>query len=186
MYFRWLNIIVAVAVPATNMFLTGQLNASARDKVYWHKTVNYNLSRPQQKLRTTIGKKVIARPAVGVNTQSDKSKAPQSVKILATFDYGENALGVSRVTWAVPLKPAPARCEWARSIVQGYVFENVEAKRCEGSIYDFEAIREGKKFSIKVNAINGELIKVEKIELMSDAGTQAENGEELVARPLGQ
>jgi hypothetical protein len=186
MYSWWLNIITAVAVLAPNMIPTGQVNASARDRVYWHKTVNYNLSRPQQKLRTTIGKKVTSRQAVIPNSQSGKNRVSQPVKILATFDYGESALGVSKVTWAAPLKPAPARCEWARSIVQGYVFDNVEAKRCEGSVYDFEAIRGGKRFSIKVNAINGELIKVEKFEVTSDARAQAENGEELLAQPLAQ
>jgi hypothetical protein len=70
--------------------------------------------------------------------------------------------------------------------VRGYVFESVEAKSCEGSVYDFEAMRGAKKFSIRVNAINGELIKVEKIESASNERSQAENDETLVAEPLGQ
>jgi hypothetical protein len=60
-------------------------------------------------------------------------------------------------------KPQPTRCEWARSIVKGYAFDNVEPKKCEGSILSFEAIRSGQKFQIEVSALNGDLISVEKI-----------------------
>ena len=186
MHFRWWSVITAVAVVAISAFLTEQSKASARDKVYWHKTVNYNLSRPEQKRPSTTVKKLTIRHGVSGNAQSDESRSLQPAKILATFDYGESALGVSPVNQPAPLIPTPVRCEWARSIVQGYLFENVEVKRCKGSIYDFEAMRGAKRFSIRVNAINGELIKVEKIDSASDQRAQAGNNEALVAEPLGQ
>jgi hypothetical protein len=186
MHFRWWNVITAVAVLAISAFLTEQSKASAGDKVYWHKTVNYNLSRFEQKLRSPTVRKLTIKHGVSSNAQSDKSRSLQPVKILATFDYGESALGVSPATQPAPLKPTPVRCEWARSIVQGYLFEDIEAKTCKGSIYDFEAMRGAKKFSIRVNAINGELIKVEKIESASDQRAHAGTDEVLVAEPPEQ
>lgn len=70
------------------------------------------------------------------------------------------------------------KCEKAKATVRKYAFVNVEAKSCEGEIFRFSASRDGKLFAIKVSALSGDLLEVEKLSAGSkDAG---------VSRPLEQ
>lgn len=55
-------------------------------------------------------------------------------------------------------------CERARSIIAGYAFENVLAKTCEGTTYNFEATRGGDTFLIEISPLNGDLTRVEKLD----------------------
>lgn len=55
-------------------------------------------------------------------------------------------------------------CDKANKVVAGYGFSSVTAKDCEGQVYEFAALRDGKKFTIKVSAASGELTEVKKID----------------------
>ena len=60
-------------------------------------------------------------------------------------------------------RPAPGKCEWVQSIVAGYAFENITPKTCTGSVFTYEARRADRTYLIQASALNGELIKVERL-----------------------
>ena len=51
-------------------------------------------------------------------------------------------------------------CERAQEIVAEFGFTEIQPETCEGRTYDFSATRDGKPFSIKIVAANGELAEV--------------------------
>lgn len=55
-------------------------------------------------------------------------------------------------------------CDKATDIVSGFGFSSVKASDCQGQVYAFNATRDGKSFAIKLNASNGELTEVRKIQ----------------------
>ena len=54
-------------------------------------------------------------------------------------------------------------CDKAGTIIEGYGFSGVKPGSCKGQVYAFNATRDGKSFAIKVNAANGELTEVKKL-----------------------
>lgn len=176
MHIRWYIVATAVAAIALGILLSEQSHASARDsardKVYWDKASNFNSPQPTGHKRKPLSRnKQAPNNAVMSNTAPGKSGNQQPARILGSSGFRDSALRTNSASQAASApKPAPTRCEWARSIVNGYAFANVEARTCEGSIYSLEATREGKRFSIQISALNGELIKVERIESGIDPG----------------
>jgi hypothetical protein len=53
-------------------------------------------------------------------------------------------------------------CDKARGIVADFGFKDIKADSCSGKTYGFSATRDGKAFSIKVVAANGELAEVKR------------------------
>jgi hypothetical protein len=53
-------------------------------------------------------------------------------------------------------------CDKASEIVSGYGFTSVKSTSCKGPVYAFNASRDGKPFSIKMNSASGELTEVKK------------------------
>lgn len=53
-------------------------------------------------------------------------------------------------------------CDKASEIVSGYGFSSVKSTSCTGPVYAFNASRDGKPFSIKMNSASGELTEVKK------------------------
>jgi hypothetical protein len=53
-------------------------------------------------------------------------------------------------------------CERAQEIVAEYGFTEIQPETCEGRTYGFTATRDGKPFSIKIVAADGELAEVKK------------------------
>lgn len=51
-------------------------------------------------------------------------------------------------------------CEAAAGIIGDFGFSDVRAKQCDGQVYDFDATRDGKGYSIKLSAADGELTEV--------------------------
>ena len=51
-------------------------------------------------------------------------------------------------------------CEKAQAIVGDYGFKEIKAEECAGAIFHFSATRDGKPFSIQIEAANGEVAKV--------------------------
>jgi hypothetical protein len=51
-------------------------------------------------------------------------------------------------------------CDKARGIVADFGFKDIKADSCSGKTYGFSATRDGKAFSIKIVAANGELAEV--------------------------
>jgi hypothetical protein len=68
-----------------------------------------------------------------------------------------------------PVEPAKKKsavmsCDKATGIVSGYGFQNVKATDCKGDAYAFNAQRGGKPYVITLNAANGELTGVKKVQ----------------------
>ena len=55
-------------------------------------------------------------------------------------------------------------CDKAGSIVSGYGFSSVNPTSCKGKVYAFNATRDGKSFTIKLDAASGELTEVKKLQ----------------------
>jgi hypothetical protein len=70
------------------------------------------------------------------------------------------------LTGATSAIPAAAEgrvtCERAQAIVAEYGFTEIQPETCEGRTYDFTATRDGKPFSIRIVAADGELAEVKK------------------------
>jgi hypothetical protein len=66
---------------------------------------------------------------------------------------------------ALPLKKKPTSisCAKAGEIISGYGFKSVEQVTCKGQFYAFNATRDGKPFTIKLNSASGELTEVKKV-----------------------
>lgn len=54
-------------------------------------------------------------------------------------------------------------CNKAKTIVSGFGFSDITARTCTGTVYDFNAKRDGKPYSVKVSSLSGELKGVKKI-----------------------
>lgn len=64
-----------------------------------------------------------------------------------------------------PRKTAQAglSCDKATSVVSGYGFTSVTPSSCNGKVYAFNAVRDGKNFAIKLDSGSGELTEVKKL-----------------------
>jgi hypothetical protein len=70
---------------------------------------------------------------------------------------------LSGTTSAIPAATGGrVTCERAQAIVAEYGFTEIQPQTCEGRTYGFSATRDGKPFSIKIVAADGELAEVKK------------------------
>ena len=53
-------------------------------------------------------------------------------------------------------------CDAAADIIAGYAFANVKPVNCNGTTYEFKAMRESNAYSVTMNAKDGNLLKVTK------------------------
>lgn len=60
-------------------------------------------------------------------------------------------------------KPVVISCAKASRIITGYGFSAVKSINCKGQIYSFNAVRDGKNFTVKLSAKDGELTEVKKL-----------------------
>jgi hypothetical protein len=67
-----------------------------------------------------------------------------------------------RIKKPVAKKASGISCDKATRIVSDYGFTQVKATSCKGKVYAFNALRDGKPFTIKVSAASGELTEVKK------------------------
>lgn len=96
-----------------------------------------------------------------------KTAAPiASKKPLTTASVSKPASTETEAETAT--KPAASltsvSCSKAGDIVSGYGFSAVKPADCDGQVYAFNATRDGKSFSIKLNAASGELTEVKKLQ----------------------
>lgn len=98
--------------------------------------------------------------------KATKEKVRQSNKKKAAAKTGKQA--PKKEAGAAQKKPAPAKsaglsCEKAGSVVTGYGFSSVTPASCEGKVYAFNATRDGKAFTVKLDPSSGELTEVKKL-----------------------
>jgi hypothetical protein len=168
MHIRLLIALATAAVIVHGGFLAERSPVYAGDKIDWNKSVNFNTSKAaprKNKPRDVSRKKQTSRHEVAIVPELEQEPVLPPVEISAPASA--HPLWTGSLSEPVLPKSAPERCEWARSIVAGYAFGNVEATNCRGSVYRFEATRDEKRFSIEVSAVNGQLTKVEKLQATS-------------------
>lgn len=107
----------------------------------------------------------------------DNPEAPRNKKANKTFDesyYDPQPVSPAPKKPAAPAKTkppakpvqtvkAPMSCEKATALVSGFGFSSVEATNCNGKVYAFNAQRDGRSFSIKLDPASGELTEVKKM-----------------------
>lgn len=106
--------------------------------------------RPQQKQTATRGKAVTGTTA---KTASAKPKAADDIETASISPDAPTKTGGGTIS-----------CDKATSIVSGYGFGTVKPTSCAGKTYEFSALRDGKKFLIKVSSASGELTEVKKLD----------------------
>jgi hypothetical protein len=89
--------------------------------------------------------------------QPRKRKALRSVRATQTRKRQQAALLISRTA---PRTDKSIGCEKARDILTEYGFQDIKAEVCTGITLGFSASRDGKPFSIRILAANGELEEV--------------------------
>lgn len=113
--------------------------------------------------------------AVGTDPKLDQQPQAETGPKTAAIDIAPEAnesIAVTRLEKPAATKIAAKvednvtdpRCEKAKATISRYAFAEIEAISCKGNVYRFSAMRDGKKFSIKVSALNGDLLEVEKLE----------------------
>ena len=177
---RWS--ILALLIAAASL---APESAGARDQIAWSKTTNFNLHRT---LERTPAKKLTRKKARAMAPTASAGKALEApgYRILATFPL-EDDVPISEPPdpHEFVARPPPDRCEWIRSIVATYAFENVRPTSCFGSVYSFEAERGERRFQIQASALNGDLVKVERLAPDSLAG-DSQGLEAVKIEPAGQ
>src|SRR5262245_7979910 len=97
----------------------------------------------------------------GVHREMRRSKV-----VRASPSAAKRVRRTAALTGATSAIPAAAEgrvtCERAQAIVAGYGFTEIQPETCEGRTYGFTATRDGKPFSIKIVAADGELAEVKK------------------------
>ena len=91
-----------------------------------------------------------------------KAKAPVTTpakKPLTTASISKPA-----ATETTAAAGGPMTCGKASGIISGYGFSSVKSSDCTGEVFAFNATRDGKSFSIKLNAASGELTEVKKLQ----------------------
>ncbi len=165
----WWSILIGI-VFLTVGGLPESVTASDRNGMAWQKVTNFNNHQYPQ----TMVKMKRTKPAAQVARFSSTRKKPEppAYRILATFQLDQDALALAPAEEPVaPAKPVPGKCEWVRSIVVGYAFENVAPKVCTGSVFTYEARRGGRSYLVQASALTGELIKVERTDALPESTT---------------
>jgi hypothetical protein len=91
---------------------------------------------------------------------------PRAKVVRASPSSAKRSPRTAALVGATSAIPAAAEgrvtCERAQAIVAEYGFTEIQPETCEGRTYGFTATRDGKPFSIKIVAADGELAEVKK------------------------
>jgi hypothetical protein len=91
---------------------------------------------------------------------TQKRKAIRSARTSQSRKKQQAALLIAR---GVPRRDQPIGCEKARDILLEYGFRDIKAEVCSGTTLGFSANRDGKPFSIRILAGNGEFEQVRRL-----------------------
>jgi len=179
---RFWSIFIGLAILVAGSLLDSAEALDGRS-VAWKKSTNFNIHPPRQAV-VKIRKR---RPTVEIaqsHRAGKKIEAP-TIRILATFQLYDGPLAHAPAEDPIA-KPAPSKCEWVKSIVAGYAFENVTPQTCTGSVFTYEARRADKTYLIQASALNGELIKVERTSEPTQSAGIPDEASTLTIEPASQ
>ena len=128
-------------------------NARSLEPVPYHKSHakrTASAAAPVPKLAPTSVRRKVAPLAL----------APEAQPVVAK--PAKPKLETASLTPAKPQSAKTIGCTAGAAIVTGYGFANVTPKTCTGSIYAYNAQRDGKPYVIKVTAAQGEITEVSK------------------------
>ena len=164
------SILIGLAVLTVGI-TPGSTLASDRNGTVWSKQTNFNNPQPRRAIVKIIKKK---KPAQVARASSSPPKEPElpTNRVLETFELDEDAVAlVPPEETVTAVKPTPGKCEWVRSIVAAYAFEDVTPKVCTGSVFTYEAHRGDRTYLVQASALYGDLIKVERTDAPQDVTT---------------
>lgn len=104
-------------------------------------------------------------PVNGDAAASATATAPKTKTATLSADAAAAALDLPPDDTADPTPTGslgPVSCEQGQKIVADFGFSDVKPQSCSGKTYDFEAIRDGQPYAVKLSAADGELTEVKK------------------------
>ncbi|VAV92399.1 hypothetical protein MNBD_ALPHA08-2027 [hydrothermal vent metagenome] len=146
--------------------------AQLDERPVWKTTPDKQPSKQQaKKIDRKKGVKVAALPKVITPTPAKPETAKtKTEKPKTTTTFKPIRIEVVKNPKTAGLrKPAQRQasnqlsCDKAKSIVTDFGFSDVTARTCTGTVYDFNAKRDGNPYSVKVSSLSGELKGVKKI-----------------------
>jgi hypothetical protein len=96
----------------------------------------------------------------GMKPEAAKPMSPRKAKAATTALGAEGEDLTTGSTDETQPGQGAVSCDKARGIVAEYGFKDIKAESCSGKTFGFHATRDGKSFSIKIVAANGELAEV--------------------------
>jgi hypothetical protein len=126
-------------------------NARTLEPKVYHKSRVKTAAAPVPKLAPEAVKRKVA--PLALNTDEKPAAAKPAKPKLETASI-------------TPIKPKASKsigCTAGAAIVTGYGFASVTPKTCIGSVYSYNAMRDGKSYLIKVTAAQGEITEVTRL-----------------------
>ncbi len=129
----------------------------------WNATPEKPVSKKAIKI-TTLPKITAPTPA--------KTEKPKTEKAKAKTPTARKPIRIKVVKSRKPAQPRhlppllatnQLSCDKAKTIVSDFGFSNVTPQTCTGTVYNFNAKRDGKPYSVKVSSLSGELKGVKQI-----------------------
>jgi hypothetical protein len=109
--------------------------------------------------KKSVVPKPVAKPVLpGKEVETASVSAPAVKEQDASTDSGKSLSSTTASS------SKGISCDKAGQIISGYGFTGVKPATCAGQVYAFNATRDGKNFAIKLNAANGELTEVKKLQ----------------------
>jgi hypothetical protein len=109
----------------------------------------------------TPKKKPVAKSVKAPNSKSQKVISTTGKKIVAAPTKTATAQPAAK---SETTSTSAMSCDKAGAIVSGFGFTAVKPENCKGKIYAFNATRDGKPFSVKLDPASGELTEVKKLQ----------------------
>ncbi|MBM3521302.1 MAG: hypothetical protein FJX63_11165 [Alphaproteobacteria bacterium] len=128
------------------------VDPAPKKKVTKKKTATGTATKPKKPTTASTTTKATTTKATTTETTTKTATVKPKAETAAA-DEGDVALPKGALT-----------CAKAEGIVTGYGFTAVKASDCDGQVYAFNAMRDGKPYAIKLSAANGELTEVRKVQ----------------------
>jgi hypothetical protein len=108
--------------------------------------------------------KKTATGSAATENRAPAARAAGDKQMASSGDPAAAALSADKSKAAARPATSSISCGKAGEIVSGYGFSGVTPQSCNGKLYAFTAMRDGKSFAIKLDPASGELAEVKKLQ----------------------
>jgi hypothetical protein len=152
------SIIACVAASEASADQRNWFGPSGGRSMFWG-----NMFAPQPMFYPPPRQRYYYRPPPHREVHRDLRPKSKVTRTARTQKSTGRAAALAGATSAIPaVTGGHVTCERAQAIVAEYGFTEIQPQTCEGRTYGFSATRDGKPFSVKIVAADGELAEVKK------------------------